>query len=57
MTKNFPNLQIFCSTHSPLMLAGLEEGQVQLLNRDAEGRVTVSRNRWDMAGLVFRRRS
>ena len=50
LTSNFPNLQIFCSTHSPLMLAGLEEGQVQLLNRDAEGRVTVSRNRWDMAG-------
>ncbi|MYE41709.1 MAG: AAA family ATPase [Chloroflexi bacterium] len=50
LTKNFPNLQIFCSTHSPLMLAGLSEGQVQLLNRDTDGRVTVSRNRWDMAG-------
>lgn len=50
LTKNFPNLQIFCSTHSPLMLAGLGEGQVQLLNRDVDGRVTVSRNRWDMAG-------
>ena len=50
LTKNFPNLQIFCSTHSPLMLAGLGEGQVQLLNRDADGKVEVSRNRWDMAG-------
>ena len=50
LTNNFPNLQIFCSTHSPLMLAGLGEGQVQLLNRDAEGKVMVSRNRWDMAG-------
>ena len=50
LTSNFPNLQIFCSTHSPLMLAGLGEDQVQLLNRDADGRVTVSRNRWDMAG-------
>ena len=50
LTKNFPNLQIFCSTHSPLMLAGLGEGQVQLLNRDEDGKVTVSRNRWDMAG-------
>ena len=49
LTGNFPNLQIFCSTHSPLMLAGLGEGQVQLLSRD-EGKVTVSRNRWDMAG-------
>ena len=27
LTKNFPNLQIFCSTHSPLMLAGLGEGR------------------------------
>ena len=50
LTKNFPNLQIFCSTHSPLMLAGLGEGQVQLLNRDADGKVVVSPNRWDMAG-------
>ena len=50
LISNFPNLQIFCSTHSPLMLARLGEGQVQLLNRDADGRVTVSRNRWDMAG-------
>ena len=50
LTNNFPNLQIFCSTHSPLMLAGLGEGQVQLLNRYADGKVSVSRNRWDMAG-------
>ena len=50
LTNNFPNLQIFCSTHSPLMLAGLSEGQVQLLNRDEDNKVTVSRNRWDMAG-------
>ena len=50
LTNNFPNLQIFCSTHSPLMLAGLGEGQVQLLDRDADGKVTVSSNPWDMAG-------
>ncbi len=50
LTNNFPNLQIFCSTHSPLMLAGLSEGQVQLLIRDENGKAVVSRNRWDMAG-------
>ena len=50
LTNNFPNLQIFCSTHSPLMLAGLGEGQVQLLNRGADNKVTVSSNPWDMAG-------
>jgi hypothetical protein len=50
LTKYFPNLQIFCSTHSPLMLAGLKEGQVQLLRRDEQGKVTVSRNETDIIG-------
>ena len=50
LTERFPKLQIFCSTHSPLMLAGLKTGQVQLLRRDDDGRVTVSRNERDLAG-------
>ena len=50
LTKHFPNLQLFCSTHSPLMLSGLKEGQLQLLKRDAEGKVTASSNWQDMAG-------
>ena len=50
LTRHFPNLQIFCSTHSPLMLAGLKAGQVQLLRRDANGQVTVSRNETDIIG-------
>ena len=50
LTRNFPNLQIFCSTHSPLMLAGLDAGQVQLLSRSEQGKVTVSRNEQDIAG-------
>ncbi len=48
LTDHFPNLQIFCSTHSPLMLAGLKAGQVQLLDRDDDGKVTVSRNERDI---------
>ena len=48
LTKHFPNLQIFCSTHSPLMLAGLEAGQVQLLQRDESNKVTVSTNEVDL---------
>ena len=48
LTDHFPNLQIFCSTHSPLMLAGLKAGQVQLLKRDHAGKVTVSRNEQDI---------
>ena len=50
LTDHFPNLQIFCSTHSPLMLAGLRAGQVQLLDRDGDGTVTVSRNEQDIVG-------
>ena len=50
LTKHFPSLQIFCSTHSPLMLAGLKAGQVQLLQRDEDNKVTVSRNEDDIVG-------
>ncbi len=50
LTHSFPSLQIFCSTHSPLMVAGLKEGQVQLLRRDSEGKITVSVNESDIAG-------
>ena len=51
LSKHFPSLQIFCSTHSPLMLAGLKEGQVQLLQRDEKtNKVTVSRNEDDIVG-------
>lgn len=50
LTSHFPNLQIFCSTHSPLMIAGLEAGQLQMLRRDENGRVTVSRNKEGTVG-------
>ncbi|MCY4415749.1 MAG: AAA family ATPase [Chloroflexi bacterium] len=50
LTNHFPNLQIFCSTHSPLMLAGLGPGQVHLLTRDEENLVQVSRNEQSVAG-------
>ena len=50
LTRHFPRLQIFCSTHSPLMLAGLKAGQVQLLQRGEDGRVTTSTNEEDVVG-------
>ena len=50
LTAHFPNLQIFCSTHSPLMLAGLREGQVQLLRPQLDNNVIVSRNQSDIRG-------
>ena len=48
LSRHFPNLQIFCSTHSPLMLAGLKQGQIQLLRRDEKGKVSISRNESDI---------
>ena len=50
VTGHFPNLQVFCSTHSPMMLSGLGEGQIQLLHRSQDGRVTASTNEQDITG-------
>jgi energy-coupling factor transporter ATP-binding protein EcfA2 len=50
LRRHFPAMQIFCSTHSPLMLIGLQPGQIQLLQRDSHGNVTVSRNATAIAG-------
>src|SRR5215471_12150989 len=44
LRRHFPRMQIFCSTHSPLMLMHLQPGQIHLLQRDSHGTVTVSRN-------------
>lgn len=44
LRRHFPTMQIFCSTHSPLMLVDLQPGQIHLLQRDSQGTVTVSRN-------------
>ena len=50
LLEHFPRLQIFATTHSPFVVAGLQAGQVHLLNRDAEGRVTASSNTEDIIG-------
>ena len=50
LKEYFPNVQIFASAHSPLMVAGLKTGQVHLLNRDTTGTVTWSRNESDIIG-------
>ena len=47
---HFPNVQIFASTHSPMMVAGLEKGQVHLLERDETGRVVWSPNPQNIIG-------
>ena len=50
LLEHFPGLQIFATTHSPFVVAGLRAGQVHLLNRDADGVVTASTNEQDIIG-------
>lgn len=50
LTRHYPALQVFCSTHSPLSLAGLKAGQIHLMTRDVNGKATVSRNTSDVQG-------
>ena len=50
LLEHFPGLQIFATTHSPFVVAGLKAGQVHLLNRDANGVVTASTNTEDIVG-------
>ena len=50
LLDHFPGLQLFATTHSPFMVAGLKAGQVHLLNRDANGVVTASTNERDVIG-------
>ncbi len=50
LLEHFPGLQIFATTHSPFVVAGLKAGQVHLLNRDANGVVTATTNEQDIIG-------
>ena len=50
LLENFPGLQIFATTHSPFLVAGLRRGQAHLLKRDSNGMVTASTNDHDIIG-------
>ena len=50
LLEHFPGLQIFATTHSPFVVAGLKVGQVHLLNRDENGVVTATTNTEDIVG-------
>ena len=50
LLEHFPGLQIFATTHSPFVVAGLKAGQVHLLKRDDNGVVTASTNTEDIIG-------
>ena len=50
LLEHFPGLQIFSTTHSPFVVAGLKAGQVHLLNRDENGVITATTNEHDIIG-------
>ena len=50
LLQHFPGLQIFATTHSPFVVAGLSAGQVHMLKRDADGGVTATTNERDIIG-------
>ena len=50
LLEHFPGLQIFATTHSPFVVAGLKAGQVHLLNRDENGVVSATTNTEDIVG-------
>ena len=50
LLEHFPGLQIFATTHSPFVVAGLKAGQVHLLNRDENGVVSATTNTEDIIG-------
>ena len=50
LLEHFPDLQIFATTHSPFVVAGLKAGQVHLLKRDENGAVTATTNTEDIVG-------
>lgn len=53
LQKHFPQLQIFATTHSPFVVAGLKGGQVHLLQRDDKGVVTATTNERDVIGWTM----
>ncbi len=50
LLDHFPGLQIFATSHSPFVVAGLRAGQVHMLKRDANGLVSASTNERDIIG-------
>ena len=50
LLNHFPGLQIFATSHSPFVVAGLRSGQVHMLKRDANGVVSASSNERDIIG-------
>lgn len=47
----FPQVQFIASTHDPLTLRGLRDGEVMLLRRDEEGRLVADQNLPPLEGM------
>ena len=50
LAKSFPKLQLFCSAHSPMVLAGLRRGQIHLMSRQPDGSIKTTTNEEDISG-------
>ena len=50
LLHHFKKLQIFATTHSPFVVAGLKEGQAHLLSRNQRGTVVASTHEQDIVG-------
>ena len=53
LLEYFPELQIFATTHSPFVVAGLKAGQVHKLDRDANGVVKATTEARDVIGWTM----
>ena len=53
LLEYFPGLQIFATTHSPFVVAGLKAGQVHKLDRDANGVVKATTEARDVVGWTM----
>lgn len=52
LRKYFPNVQIFATTHSPFVVAGLKAGELHQLIRDTNGLITAKTNTEPIKGLT-----
>ena len=50
LLDHFPGVQIFATTHSPFVVAGMKQGQVHKLYKNDEGTILTEPNREDITG-------
>ena len=50
LRKTFPNVQLICTGHSPMIVGGCLEGEVSLLRAPSDGRIVVDQFEGDFIG-------